>query len=490
MSNSCSITEPSTKASISKSDSTRTQLSVDAVDPKIGDIECDTLSIGQLHVLLSDTIILMNSKSKEVSLLKKELLRAKRHHNEFEKVIEMERSTSKDLRNSLIEVAKDRDDAVNRVLEITDENEELEKNSTTLSGYAESIAVERDEIALQLESWKIEVCRLLDDEDENAKENWQMERVEIARKVIELNMSLHHASEERDEWKGRFDKLMSLRCTGRFFIKNEFPDLFKQTDTPTKRKEEDFKRGDSSQGRVRPALSRPNLPLSQRNTLFKSMRSLGSRQMFRCNDDDDVQTVSSIGFTEDESVGYSLAPSPEDLELPTTHAQNNKKNLINKEQKERSTLLHKWILLDRRSQRKDNVNCQLPVESNNEDWTLLDSSEVDKISRSYGMSNGIQVSDQDKPRPFLPMKALSRRWNERINLIANRKVCTRDVAGYIVVNPTTHGYKKGRNFTSLNLDDVIKEKTQSPSVSDTKSINSDTDDILNPYRKFTDDVST
>jgi len=128
-------------------------------------------------------------------LLKKELLRAKRHHNEFEKVIEMERSTSKDLRNSLIEVAKDRDDAVNRVLEITDENEELEKNSTTLSGYAESIAVERDEIALQLESWKIEVCRLLDDEDENAKENWQMERVEIARKVIELNMSLHHASE-------------------------------------------------------------------------------------------------------------------------------------------------------------------------------------------------------------------------------------------------------------------------------------------------------
>ena len=68
--------------------------------------------------------------------------------------------------------AKDRDDAVNRVLEITDENEELEKNSTTLSGYAESIAVERDEIALQLESWKIEVCRLLDDEDENAKENW------------------------------------------------------------------------------------------------------------------------------------------------------------------------------------------------------------------------------------------------------------------------------------------------------------------------------
>uniref|UniRef100_A0A7S0GIV4 Uncharacterized protein n=1 Tax=Proboscia inermis TaxID=420281 RepID=A0A7S0GIV4_9STRA len=150
---------------------------------------------------------------------------------------------------------------------------------------------------------------------------------------------------------------MSLCNTGRFFIKNKFPDLFKQTNTPTKRKEEDFNRGDSSQGHVRSALSLPNLPLSHGATLFKSMRSLGSRQMFRCNDDDDVQTVSSIGFTEDESVGYSLAPSPDDLELPTTHAQNNKKNLINKKQKECSTLLHKLILLDRRSQRKDNVNC-------------------------------------------------------------------------------------------------------------------------------------
>mmetsp|Transcript_5078 Transcript_5078/g.6186 ORF Transcript_5078/g.6186 Transcript_5078/m.6186 type:complete len:108 (+) Transcript_5078:607-930(+) len=107
-----------------------------------------------------------------------------------------------------------------------------------------------------------------------------MERVKITRKVIELNMSLHHASEERDEWKGRFDKLMSLCNTGRFFIKNKFPDLFKQTNNPTKRKEEDFNRGDSSQGHVRSTLSLPNLPLSHGATLFKSMRSLVLCQIF------------------------------------------------------------------------------------------------------------------------------------------------------------------------------------------------------------------